>query len=66
MYPTYGTAQFKLDRTCVQHGLDMTHFFISQACKPVCPRKIGDVKPIVQSSRVCTRHVHDALMHDID
>ena len=22
----YGTAQFKLDRTCVQHGLDMTHF----------------------------------------
>ena len=38
-------------------------FFISHACKPECARKIGDVKPTVQSSRVCTRHVHDALMH---
>ena len=27
----YGTAQFKLDRTRVWHGLDMTHFFILQA-----------------------------------
>ena len=38
-------------------------FFISHACKPACARKIGDVRPIVQSSRVRTRHVHDAHMH---
>ena len=38
-------------------------FFISHACKPACARKIGDVKPTVQSSRVCTRRVHDAPMH---
>ena len=31
------------------------HVFHSQACKPACPRKIGDVKPTVQSSHVCTR-----------
>ena len=29
----------------------------------MCAHKIGDVKPIVQSSRVCTRHVHDACMN---
>ena len=31
---SYGTAQFKLDRTHMQHGLDMTrfHFTRVQAC----------------------------------
>ena len=38
-------------------------YFISQACKPACARKIGDVKPTVQSSRVRTRRVHDACVH---
>ena len=57
----YSTAQFKLDRTRVQHGLDMT---ISHACKPACACKIDDVKPTVHCSRVCTRRVHNSLqMH---
>ena len=38
-------------------------FFISHVCKPACARKIGDVKPTVQSSRICTRHVHDTRVH---
>ena len=38
-------------------------FFISRACKPACARKIGDVKPTVQSSCARTRRVHDARMH---
>ena len=59
---TYGAAQFKLDSTYVQQGHDTT-FLISHACKPSCARKIGDVKPTVQSSRVRTRHMHDAHMH---
>ena len=29
----------------------------------MCARKIGDVKPTVQSSCVCTRRVHDAHVH---
>ena len=58
----YNTAQFKLDRTCVKHGLDTT-FFISHACKCVCPCKIGDVKPTMQSFRVHTRRVCNAHMH---
>ena len=57
----YGTAQFKLDRTRVQQGHDT--FFILHVCKPACARKIGDIKPAVQSSRVHNRHVHDVHMH---
>ena len=38
-------------------------FFILHACKPACARKIGDVKPIVQSSRVHTRRVHNVRVH---
>ena len=58
MVTSYGTAQFKLDRTCMQHGFDMTCFsFHTYACK------IGDVKPTMQSSHVYTRHVHDARVH---
>ena len=38
-------------------------FFISHACKTACACKIGDVKATVQSSRVHTRHVHDARVH---
>ena len=56
----YSTAQFKLDRTCVQHGLDKTRFFISHTCKHVCACKIDDVKPSVHSTCVRTRPVHDA------
>ena len=26
LHERYGIAQFKLDRTCMQHGLDTTHF----------------------------------------
>ena len=37
------------------------HFTRMQAC--VCARKIDDVKPTVQSSRVCTRHVQFADAH---
>ena len=33
-------------------------FFISHACKPSCARKVDDVNPTVQSSRVRTRRVH--------
>ena len=38
-------------------------FFISHACKPACACKIGDIKPTVQSSCVCTTCVHDACVH---
>ena len=38
-------------------------FFISHACKPVCARKIDDVKPTVQSSYVSTISVHNARVH---
>ena len=58
----YGTAQFKLDSTYVQQGHDTTRFSFTcmQAC--VCMQD-GDVKPTMQSFRVCTRHVHDARVH---
>ena len=46
---SYGTAQFKLDRTRVQQGHDTTRFVISHVCKPACARKIGDIKPTVQA-----------------
>ena len=58
----YGTAQFKLDRTHVQQGHDTTRFSF-HTCKPAYARKIGDVKPTMQSSCVCTRRVHDARIH---
>ena len=30
----------------------------------MCARKINDIKPVIQSSRVCTRRVHDGFqMH---
>ena len=58
----YSTAQLNLtEHTCSKARHDT--FFISHACKPVCARKIGDVKPTMQSSHVCTRRVHDARMH---
>ena len=38
-------------------------FFISHACKPSCAHKVDDVKPTVQSSCGCTRHVCDACVH---
>ena len=61
---SYGTAQFKLDRTHVQQGHDMTHFsFHTCATEPACARKIGDVKPTVQNSHVRTRRVHDVHVH---
>ena len=57
----YGTAQFKLNRTRMQHGLDMARFFILHACKHACVYKIENIKPIIQSSCVHTRRVHDNL-----
>ena len=55
-----GTAQFKLDRTHVQHGLDITHFsFYTHASMHV--HKFDDVKPVVHSSCVHTRCVHNSL-----
>ena len=57
----YSTAQFKLDRTRMKHGLDTT-FFISHACKRACPCKIGDVKPTMQSFCVHTRRACNACM----
>ena len=38
-------------------------FFILHACKPAYAHKIGDVKPTVHSSCVCTSRVHDACVH---
>ena len=60
---SYGTAQFKLvQHTCTARAQHDT-FFISQACKPACACKTGDVKPTMQSSRVHTRCVHNARVH---
>ena len=56
----YGTAQFKLDRTRVQHGLDTTRFSF-RTCASMFAREIDALKPTVQSSCVCTRCVHDSL-----
>ena len=65
----YGTAQFKLDRTRMQHGLDTTRFSFHtnasmrvHACKPACVRKIDDINPTLHNSHVCTRRVHDARL----
>ena len=63
MCATYGTAQFKLDRTCVQQGHKTTCFFISHTCKPSCARKVDNVKATVHSSRVRTRRVHDTHVY---
>ena len=61
----YGTAQFKLDRTRVQHRPDTTCFsFRTHSSMRARAHEIDDVKPTVQINRVCTRHVHDSLqMH---
>ena len=37
----------------------MQHVFILHACKHACACTIDDIKPIVQSSRVYTRHVNN-------
>ena len=60
----YGTAQFTVnltEHTCSKGTI--RYFFISHTCKPACARKIGDVKPTIQSSRVWTRRVHDVHVH---
>ena len=44
------------------HGLNTTHFH--HICKYVWPWKIDDIKPIVQNSCVCTRHVCNSLQID--
>ena len=59
----HGTDQYKLDSTPMWHGLNTTCFQFTcvQACRA---HKIDDMKPIVQSSRVYTRCVHNNLqMH---
>ena len=38
-------------------------FFISHVYEHACARQIDDVKPTMQSSRVCTRRAHDARVH---
>ena len=58
-------VQLKLNLTEHVYSMGSTrHAFISHTYKPVCARKIDDVKPTVQSSHVSTRCVHDSLqMH---
>ena len=54
----YGTAQFKLDSTLVQHGLDMTHFsFHTHASMCVHTRLMTSnlpCKALVYALDVCT------------
>ena len=67
MYPTYGTAQFKLDRTCVQHGLDMTHFsFHTRASLRVHARLVMSnlpCKALVYALDMCMMHSCMSGMH---
>ena len=57
-------VQLNLNLTAHAYSKGTTrHVFISHACKLACARKIGDIKLTVQSSRVCTRRVHDARVH---
>ena len=35
-----------------------TTLFISHMCKYACAHKIDDIKPIIQSTHICTRHVY--------
>ena len=58
----YSTAQFKIDRTCVQQGRDTTRFSICMRVS-LRARKVDDVKPTVQNSRVHTSRVHNACVH---
>ena len=58
----YSTAQFKIERTCMQQGHDTTRFSICMRVG-LRARKVDDVKPTVQNSRVHTRRVHNACMH---
>ena len=52
----YGAAQFKLDRICARHGLDMTPFsFYVHACN------IDDIKPMAQKSCVRNKYMHNSL-----
>ena len=53
------SAAVQLNDTCavwVQHDM----FFILHTCKYVCTCKIDDVEPIVKSTCVCTRCVHNS------
>ena len=59
---TYGTAQFELDRTRGQHGLDTTRFsFHTRAIMRVHARKMTSNLRTIQSCCVHTRRVHDSL-----
>ena len=40
-------------------------FFYLYVCKHACAHKIYDIKPIVQSTRVNIRHMHDTLQRHV-
>ena len=62
-YNIYSTAKFKLNRTRVQLGYDMTRFsFRTRASLHVHARLVM-LKPAMQSSCVHTRRLHDACVH---
>ena len=44
---------------CIRHDT----FFISHTCRHACAHKIDDVETLMQSTRVCTRHVAEARVH---
>ena len=53
---------------CAAYGLDATHlsfYMYMHTSIRMCARKIDDVKPIVQNSRILTRHVHDILQKHV-
>ena len=59
-----GTAQFKLDSTCVQQGHDTTCFsFHTSASLRVHARLVTSNLRTMQSCHVCTRRVQDACVH---
>ena len=64
---TYGTAQFKLDRTRVQHGLNTTRFsFHTHASVSVHARLMTSnlpCKALVYALDMCTIHVCMSGMH---
>ena len=63
----YGTAQFKLDRTRVQHGLDTTRFsFHTNASMRVYARLMTSILPcitLVYALDVCMMHTCKSGMH---
>ena len=62
-YCTYGTAQFKLDRTRVQHGLNMTHFsFPKRASMLVHARLMTSNLPCIALVYALDLHT-DARVH---